>query len=114
MDYPTKSSTTSCSISVQKPTPTQADADRTPKRDENRCPRCRRAPSDEPLPRIVYKKDVLKSLRCSEVTLWRWMEKGEFPKGFMLGNRHAWLADDVEEWIIDQQMEKFYAMVAEM
>jgi len=50
--------------------------------------------------RFLRRKEVLEITGVSYVTLWRWMDKGRFPKSFQLGeNSIGWKDDEVNEWI---------------
>jgi prophage regulatory protein len=50
--------------------------------------------------RFLRRKEVLEITGVSYVTLWRWMDKGTFPKSFQLGeNSIGWKDDEVNEWI---------------
>jgi prophage regulatory protein len=98
-----ESGTASCTISVLKPPPQAIDSPHAWNPPSRSCARCREPASERQLPRIVYKKEVLRSLGCSSATLWRWMQAGKFPKGFTVGGRRGWLAAEVAEWILGHQ-----------
>jgi predicted DNA-binding transcriptional regulator AlpA len=48
--------------------------------------------------RLVYKPEVLRRVGCSYPTLWRWMRAGTFPRGHVVGQRTAWLEQEVDDW----------------
>jgi prophage regulatory protein len=49
---------------------------------------------------ILSKKDVIKMIGLSSVTLWRLEKSGEFPHRIKLGTRRVgWREDDVNGWI---------------
>jgi len=49
--------------------------------------------------RLVYKPEVLRRVGCSYPTLWRWMRAGKFPRGRIVGQRTAWLEEEVDDWL---------------
>ena len=49
--------------------------------------------------RLVYRREVLYALGCSNTTLWRWIRDGRFPAGFLVGGRRAWRESDITSWI---------------
>jgi prophage regulatory protein len=49
---------------------------------------------------ILSKKDVIKMIGLSPVTLWRMEKAGNFPNRIKLGPRRiGWREDDVNSWI---------------
>ena len=51
---------------------------------------------------IYYKKDLIKLLGVSGMTLDRWSEAGSMPVHFMFVGRRAWLKKDIDDFIDDQ------------
>jgi len=50
--------------------------------------------------RVVRKRELLKMIPLSDVTVWRMEKRGEFPKRFTLGGRAVgWFADEIDEWL---------------
>jgi prophage regulatory protein len=50
--------------------------------------------------RVIRKRELLKMIPLSDVTVWRLERKGEFPKRFTLGGRAVgWFADEIDEWL---------------
>lgn len=50
--------------------------------------------------RVIRKRELLKMIPLSDVTVWRLEKKGEFPKRFTLGGRAVgWFADEIDEWL---------------
>jgi len=50
--------------------------------------------------RFLRKKEILEIIGVSNVTLWRWIDKGAFPKSYELGeNSVGWKDNEVNEWI---------------
>jgi len=58
----------------------------------------------EPKPdRLIYYEDLerLKGIKLSEMTIWRMMKAGTFPKNRLVGQRKAWLASELDEWMVN-------------
>jgi prophage regulatory protein len=55
------------------------------------------APADET--RFLRLKDVLARVPVSRATLYRAMDRGEFPKTVRLGSCSMWVAGEVDEWV---------------
>jgi len=50
--------------------------------------------------RFLRRKEILEIIGVSNVTLWRWIDKGAFPKSYQLGeNSVGWKDNEVNEWI---------------
>lgn len=50
--------------------------------------------------RFLRRKEILEITGVSNVTLWRWIDKGAFPKSYQLGeNSVGWKDNEVNEWI---------------
>jgi len=55
---------------------------------------------DKSRQRIIRKPKVLEMIGVSDVTIWRWEGKGEFPRRLQLGsNSCGWLESEILEWI---------------
>ena len=53
---------------------------------------------------FLREKQVLSMFPISAATLWRWVNRGHFPKPIKLsGNVTAWKTCDVQKWIVEQQ-----------
>ena len=49
---------------------------------------------------IYRKRELSEALQVSEVTLWRWVRSGQFPKPIKLGpNTIGWRQGDVTTWL---------------
>ena len=49
---------------------------------------------------IYRKRELSEALQISDVTLWRWVRAGRFPKPIKLGpNTIGWLQADVASWL---------------
>ena len=68
---------------------------------------------DEPLQRLMYKKEILELLGISAVTLWVWMKDGHFPRSIILNptsrrtQRVAWFEDEVRAWFKERKRSVF-------
>ena len=52
--------------------------------------------------RILSKRETCEMVNMSNVTLWRKMNAGEFPKAVQLGpNRMGWRLSTVQKWIAE-------------
>ncbi len=56
---------------------------------------------------LLSKRDVIKLVGVSAVTLWHWMREGRFPGAVRLQKgkfgRVAWYASEVQEWIENRE-----------
>lgn len=49
---------------------------------------------------IFRKRELSRLLQISEVTIWRWVRAGQFPKPIKLGpNIIGWRKGDIDDWI---------------
>ncbi len=55
------------------------------------------APADTK--RFLRIKDVLKRVPVSRNTIYRMMNKGEFPKNIELGSVSVWIEKEVDDWM---------------
>ena len=53
--------------------------------------------------RLIYFEDLapLKGVKLSEMTLWRMMKAGTFPKNRLIGQRKAWLESEIDKWLAE-------------
>ena len=58
------------------------------------------APADET--RFLRIQDVLRRVPVSRPTIYRMMEKGEFPKAVKLGSRSLWLESEIDQYMKDK------------
>jgi prophage regulatory protein len=56
------------------------------------------SPSPRKPTRMMTKKEVAELCAVSPVTLWKWVRAGTFPRGFNLGGKTVWRADDIAKW----------------
>jgi predicted DNA-binding transcriptional regulator AlpA len=56
-----------------------------------------------PAARLLTKADVCAITGTSFVTIWRWMQRGQFPRARVVGSgataRALWLASEIDEWL---------------
>jgi predicted DNA-binding transcriptional regulator AlpA len=52
-------------------------------------------------PRLIYFEDLepKKGIKLSEMTIWRMMKAGTFPKNVLVGQRKAWRESVIDAWI---------------
>lgn len=50
-------------------------------------------------PRLYFIKDAEQVVRRNRLTLRRWWESEKFPRPILIGNRLAWQADVIDQWI---------------
>lgn len=50
--------------------------------------------------KLLTAKEVMKKTTLSRMTIWRYIQDGNFPKSIKLGpQRIAWIEDDIDKWI---------------
>jgi prophage regulatory protein len=50
--------------------------------------------------KLLSREDlVAKGLTLNKTTLWRKIKDGTFPKPILIGNRHAWPENEIEDYI---------------
>ena len=49
--------------------------------------------------RLVFKRELRERLGVSYTTIWQWMRDGKFPRSRQVGNRVAWIDEDIEAWL---------------
>jgi prophage regulatory protein len=56
--------------------------------------------------RLLYKPEVLDITGLTYVTLWKWMQRGDFPRSRDLGGKSAWLKSEIDAWIADRPVRR--------
>jgi predicted DNA-binding transcriptional regulator AlpA len=50
--------------------------------------------------KLLSREDLAaKGIRLNKATIWRKLKAGEFPRPIMVGNRHAWVEREIDEYI---------------
>lgn len=52
--------------------------------------------------RFVFKPEVLDRVGLSYPHLWKMMREGRFPMSREVGSKVAWLASEIDDWIINR------------
>ncbi|RWO21832.1 MAG: AlpA family phage regulatory protein [Mesorhizobium sp.] len=50
--------------------------------------------------------DVKKLAPVSDMTLWRWIKAGAFPKPIKITSRNYWRADEITAWLDKKSAER--------
>jgi predicted DNA-binding transcriptional regulator AlpA len=60
---------------------------------------------NNPQPRYLREKDLLKVIPISKSTLWRKVARGAFPKPIKLSEKiTVWRTEDIEDWFNEQEI----------
>lgn len=54
-------------------------------------------------PEFYTRADVQTKLGISEATIFRWLNKGTFPKPIKFVRKNVWRLATIEEWIAEQE-----------
>jgi predicted DNA-binding transcriptional regulator AlpA len=49
--------------------------------------------------RLLDKAEVRAITGVTFQTIWKWMQRGSFPRGRIVGGKTMWLSSDIESWI---------------
>jgi predicted DNA-binding transcriptional regulator AlpA len=48
---------------------------------------------------LLSKRDVVGIAGVSYITIWQWMQRGTFPRSYVVGGKAMWRSDDVKAWL---------------
>lgn len=51
---------------------------------------------------LLPSRDVRKVAPVSEMTRWRWIKDGKFPKPIKIARRNYWRSDEINAWLAEQ------------
>jgi len=51
---------------------------------------------------LLSGEQIAKMLNVHSKTIYRWMEKGEFPQAVRFGHQYRWRATEVDQWIAEK------------
>jgi predicted DNA-binding transcriptional regulator AlpA len=55
---------------------------------------------------LLDKHDVCAIAGVTFPTIWAWMQKGDFPRGRIVGGKSMWLSTEVEAWLTNLPVRK--------
>ncbi|WP_287345287.1 AlpA family phage regulatory protein [Mesorhizobium sp.] len=62
--------------------------------------------TQETRPTLLNGMDVKKLAPVSDMTLWRWIKAGAFPKPIKITSRNYWRADEITAWLDKKSAER--------
>lgn len=54
---------------------------------------------DKIVDQFIDRREVLRRIPVTHVTLWNWQQVGKFPRSRDIGGKSVWLEAEVEAWI---------------
>jgi predicted DNA-binding transcriptional regulator AlpA len=55
--------------------------------------------TQEDRPTLLNGMDIKKLAPVSDMSLWRWIKSGEFPKPIKIAGRNYWPSDEISAWL---------------
>ena len=55
---------------------------------------------------LLDARDIKRIAPVSDMSLWRWIKAGDFPKPIKIARRNYWVASEIQDWLAAKSAER--------